>query len=175
MSLSTSKHFLNTSRDGDSTSSLGIPFQHLTALGEELFSNIQPESPLVQLEAIPSHPISSYMGEEADPHLTTTSLQAVVERYKAFSWFSRQRGMSWVQHKSQLHPGSVWETSWLLAVSLHCLRLRRTCFWVLYVVECPKDVVRPDPPSATEAREEDFSGFVDSFFLDSWFLPLALG
>lgn len=93
----------------------------------------------------------------------------------AFSWFSRQRRMSWVQCKSQLHLGSVWETRWLLAVSLHCLWLRRTCFWVLFVVECPKDVERPDPPSAVGAREENFSGFVDSFFLDLWFFPLALG
>ena len=40
----------------------------------EVFSNVQAESSLVQLEAIPSSPIASYMGEEAFPHLTTTSL-----------------------------------------------------------------------------------------------------
>jgi len=37
------------------------------------------ESPVAQLEAIPSCPIASYMGEEADPHLTTNSLHVVVE------------------------------------------------------------------------------------------------
>ena len=48
------------------------------SVGEEEFPNIQPESPLVQLEAIPSHPIDSYVGEEADLHLTTVSFQAVL-------------------------------------------------------------------------------------------------
>ena len=39
------------------------------SLGENFFPNIQPESPLAQLEAIPSNPIASYAGEEADLHL----------------------------------------------------------------------------------------------------------
>ena len=58
-----------------------IPVPDLS-LREELFPNIQPESPLVQLEAIPSSPIASYMGEEADPHLTITSIQSAVESNK---------------------------------------------------------------------------------------------
>ena len=33
----------------------------------------------MQLEAIPCCSITSYTGEEADPHLTTTSFQEVVE------------------------------------------------------------------------------------------------
>jgi len=33
----------------------------------------------VQLEAIPSSPITNYTREEADPQLTTTSLQVVIE------------------------------------------------------------------------------------------------
>ena len=48
--------------------------------GEEIFPNIQPEPPLVQLEAIPSHSITSYVGKEANPHHTTTSFLVVVER-----------------------------------------------------------------------------------------------
>ena len=80
MSLSTtSKCFLNTSRNGDSTTSLGSSFQCLTTLREEVFPNVQPESPLVQLKAIPSSPTASYTGEEARFPLTTTSLQVVVE------------------------------------------------------------------------------------------------
>jgi len=53
MSLSaTPIFFLNTSRDGDSTTSLGNPFQYHTTLSEKkYFYNIQPESPLVQLQA----------------------------------------------------------------------------------------------------------------------------
>jgi len=45
--------------------------------GEESFPNVQLESPLAQLDAIPSSPISSYTGKEANPHLTTTSFQVV--------------------------------------------------------------------------------------------------
>ena len=66
-----------------STTSLGSTFQVPAPdqpLGEEVFLNVQPESPLMQLEAILSCPIASYMGEEAIPHLTTTSPQVVVER-----------------------------------------------------------------------------------------------
>jgi len=48
------------------------------SLREQLFPNVQPESPLVQLEAIPSSPVTIYMGVEANPQLTTTSLQVVL-------------------------------------------------------------------------------------------------
>ncbi|KAK4817835.1 hypothetical protein QYF61_000670 [Mycteria americana] len=51
-------------------------------LGEEKFPNIQSKPPLVQLEAISSCPITCYLGEETDPHLSTTSFQAVVESNK---------------------------------------------------------------------------------------------
>ncbi|KAK4810476.1 hypothetical protein QYF61_004256 [Mycteria americana] len=44
-------------------------------LGEEKFPNIQSKPPLVQLEAISSCPITCYLGEETDPHLSTTSFQ----------------------------------------------------------------------------------------------------
>ncbi|KAK4821205.1 hypothetical protein QYF61_015773 [Mycteria americana] len=43
---------------------------------EEKFPNIQSKPPLVQLEAISSCPITCYLGEETDPHLSTTSFQA---------------------------------------------------------------------------------------------------
>ncbi|KAK4806908.1 hypothetical protein QYF61_012629 [Mycteria americana] len=43
--------------------------------GEEKFPNIQSKPPLVQLEAISSRPITCYLGEETDPHLSTTSFQ----------------------------------------------------------------------------------------------------
>ncbi|KAK4806152.1 hypothetical protein QYF61_001075 [Mycteria americana] len=50
--------------------------------GEEIFSNIQSKPPLAQLEAISSRPITCYLGEETDPHLSTTSFQVVVESNK---------------------------------------------------------------------------------------------
>ncbi|KAK4828748.1 hypothetical protein QYF61_000739 [Mycteria americana] len=49
---------------------------------EEKFPNIQSKPPLAQLEAISSHPITCYLGEETDPHLATTSFEAVVESHK---------------------------------------------------------------------------------------------
>ena len=84
MSLNaTSKHSLNTSRVSDSTTSLGSPFQCLTTLSETFrevaFPTAQSEPPVAQLEAIPSSPVTSYMREEADPQLTATSLQVVIE------------------------------------------------------------------------------------------------
>ncbi|KAK4826194.1 hypothetical protein QYF61_006138 [Mycteria americana] len=42
---------------------------------EEKFPNIQSKPPLVQLEAISSHPITCYLGEETNTHFTTTSFQ----------------------------------------------------------------------------------------------------
>jgi len=44
-----------------------------------IFPNIQSKPPLTQLEAIASHPVASYLGEETNTHLTTTSFQVVVE------------------------------------------------------------------------------------------------
>ncbi|KAK4827828.1 hypothetical protein QYF61_021912 [Mycteria americana] len=49
---------------------------------EEILPNIQSKLPLVQLEVISSCPVASYLGEETDPHLATTSFQVVVESDK---------------------------------------------------------------------------------------------
>ena len=76
------KCFLKTFWDGDTITSLGSPFQYLTTSSEKLFPSIQPESPQVQLEILPSCLTASYMGEEADTNLATTSLQVVVESDK---------------------------------------------------------------------------------------------
>jgi len=46
---------------------------------EEIFPNIQSKPPLMQLEAIASRPIASYLGEETNTHLTTPSFQVVIE------------------------------------------------------------------------------------------------
>ncbi|KAK4818289.1 hypothetical protein QYF61_010431 [Mycteria americana] len=45
-------------------------------LSEVTFPNIQSKPPLAQLEAISSCPITCYLGEETDPHLSTASFQA---------------------------------------------------------------------------------------------------
>ncbi|KAK4819282.1 hypothetical protein QYF61_000622 [Mycteria americana] len=42
---------------------------------EVKFPNIQSKPPLAQLEAISSCPVTCYLGEETDPHLSTTSFQ----------------------------------------------------------------------------------------------------
>ncbi|KAK4811007.1 hypothetical protein QYF61_015711 [Mycteria americana] len=44
---------------------------------EEKFPNIQSKPPLAQLEAISSRPIICYLGEETNPHLSTTSFQTL--------------------------------------------------------------------------------------------------
>ncbi|KAK4826200.1 hypothetical protein QYF61_006144 [Mycteria americana] len=50
---------------------------------EVKFPNIQSKPPLAQLEVISSCPITCYhLGEETDPHLSTTSFQVVVESHK---------------------------------------------------------------------------------------------
>ncbi|KAK4831422.1 hypothetical protein QYF61_017553 [Mycteria americana] len=49
---------------------------------EEKFPNNQSKPPLAQLEAISSRPITCYLGEDTDPHLSTTSSQVVVESDK---------------------------------------------------------------------------------------------
>ena len=82
MSLNTmSKLSSNTTRLGDFTTSLGIPVPD-HPFRELVFPNNQSESSLAQLEAIPSSPITSHPREEADPQLTTTSLQVVIESNK---------------------------------------------------------------------------------------------
>jgi len=49
---------------------------------KEIFPNSQSKPPLTQLEAIASCPIISYLGEETNTHLATTSFQVVVESNK---------------------------------------------------------------------------------------------
>jgi len=52
------------------------------SFSKEIFPNIQSKPPLVQLEAMASRPITSYLGEETNTCLTTTSFQVVVESNK---------------------------------------------------------------------------------------------
>ncbi|KAK4811009.1 hypothetical protein QYF61_015713 [Mycteria americana] len=55
---------------------LGQPVPRLdNPFSEEKFPNIQSKPPLAQLEAISSHPITCYLEEETNPHLSTTSFQ----------------------------------------------------------------------------------------------------
>ena len=83
ISLSTTSSFsLNISRDGDSTTSLGrqcVPMSY-HCFREEILPHIQPEPPLVQLEAISSCPITFTFS--LTPNSPIISLQAVVESDK---------------------------------------------------------------------------------------------
>lgn len=67
---------LNASRDGDSTTPQRSPFQCLIP-----FPNAQPKPALVQGKAKSCH---SFPGEEAHPHLATTSCQDAVESESNF-------------------------------------------------------------------------------------------
>lgn len=55
-------------------------------LQKNFFLYVQPESLLAQVEAIPSSPIATYVGKEADFHLTTASLCVFVESGKVSPW-----------------------------------------------------------------------------------------
>jgi len=48
------------------------------SFSKEIFPNIQSKTPLMQLEAIASHSIAGYLGEETNTCLTRTSFQVVV-------------------------------------------------------------------------------------------------
>ncbi|KAK4833094.1 hypothetical protein QYF61_027760 [Mycteria americana] len=78
------KHLVQTSLQGWRLNHFpGQPVPMLdNPFGEVKFPNIQSKPPLAQLEAISSHPITCYLGEETDPHLTTASFQGVVESNK---------------------------------------------------------------------------------------------
>ena len=52
------------------------------SFSKEIFPNIQPKPPLMQLEAISSRPIAGYLGEETNTCLTTISFQVAVESEK---------------------------------------------------------------------------------------------
>jgi len=86
MSLSaTSPHFVSTSRDGDSTISLGSLFQCPTTLSEKKVF-------LISSLNLPWHNLSPFppilfllLEKRADSHLSTTSFQAVVESNKVSS------------------------------------------------------------------------------------------
>jgi len=52
------------------------------SFSKEIFPNIQSKRPLMQLEAISSHPIAGYLGEETNTCLSTAAFQAVVESEK---------------------------------------------------------------------------------------------
>ena len=49
---------------------------------EEIFPNVQPEPPLMQLEAISCYSSTCYLGEETNVHLTTSFFQVAVESDK---------------------------------------------------------------------------------------------
>jgi len=56
------------------------------SFSKEIFPNIQSEPPLAQLEAVSFRPVSSYLGEDTNTHLTTTSVQIVVESDNTHSY-----------------------------------------------------------------------------------------
>ena len=55
-----------------------------SSFSKEIFPNVQSKPPLTQPEAIASHLIASYLGEETNTCLTTASFQVVVESDKVY-------------------------------------------------------------------------------------------
>ena len=76
------------------------------SFSKEIFPNIQSKPPLVQLEAIASHPIACYLGEEANTCLTTTSFHIVVEHSTV------RKSQSSVARIVLMPPLFVWVLSW---------------------------------------------------------------
>ncbi|KAK4828364.1 hypothetical protein QYF61_026086 [Mycteria americana] len=71
------KHQQNIEKDGCQRGFCSYTFlKEGQTENEEKVPNIQSKPPLVQLEAISSCPNTCYLGEETDPHLSTTSFQA---------------------------------------------------------------------------------------------------
>lgn len=66
------------SRDGDSTTSTGGPFQCPIILS---FSNLWPKLPLAQLKSVCSHPVAGCLGGETAPHLAILSFEVAIESY----------------------------------------------------------------------------------------------
>lgn len=83
----TSSYLLNTSGDGDSTTSLCIPFQCLTNcfFSGEIFPNVQPEHSLMQLEVISS---SCYLlsGRRGQPPSGYTLLSESCREQQSLLW-----------------------------------------------------------------------------------------
>ena len=85
MALSTtSKQFLNTSRDGD----IHLPGEPIPVLNnpfcKDIFPDIQPKPCLVQLEAISPHPVAYHQWEETNSALTVSTFQILEESSKVF-------------------------------------------------------------------------------------------
>ena len=76
----TSKYFLNTSRDGDSITCLGSPFQYLTTVSEKKFFLICKLN--LHWHNLRLFPFILSLGE-INSHLTTIFFQVAVESYAA--------------------------------------------------------------------------------------------
>ncbi|KAK4817250.1 hypothetical protein QYF61_005463, partial [Mycteria americana] len=96
---------------------------------EEKFPNIQSKPPLAQLEAISSRPITCYLGEETDPHLSTTSFQT------PWLWNTRQcwNGYPYQPLMPDLHYYYIVELSfyWSLMFS-QFIDIKRKDFGIMF-------------------------------------------
>lgn len=87
------KHLLNTSRDGDSTTSLGSLFKCLTdPLFEEILSHVQVKAPLLQHEIVLLHPVGHHeqVGRYHDLKGTQTPTQGLTEDHEILAKSSLQ-------------------------------------------------------------------------------------
>ena len=109
MSLSTtSKWFLNTSMDGDSTTSLGSLFQCLTTLSVKkcfLISNLN-LLPLAQLKAISCLPVTCHQWEETNPALAVSTFPVLEESNNVSPQppFPQSKQPQFPQLLTQSHP-----------------------------------------------------------------------
>ena len=59
------------------------------SFSKEIYLNIQSKPPLIQLEVISSRPVTSYLGEETNTHLTYNLMEWSV------SWSDQKRSVFW--------------------------------------------------------------------------------
>ena len=113
MSVSaTSPHFLNTFRNGDSTTYLGSLCQYFTTLSENKFFLISNLNFLWYNKVITSHSITVTWEERPTPVPFTTSFQGAVERDKVSLslLFSRRKvQLQEPSHLLQIHENGKYE------------------------------------------------------------------
>ena len=114
---------LNTFGDGDSIISLHSLFSAWPLFLREMFPNIQPEPPLVQLKATSSHPVAGYTGAEADPPPHHNLLLGSCREQQGLLWTSSSP--DWTIPVPSVTPHKTCATD---PSQLHCPHLQT--FWV---------------------------------------------
>ena len=126
MSLSTAfKCFLNTSRDGDSTISLGSPFQHQTPPRGEIFHRIIESLELEGFSKGP--PVQRSCSEQGHAQVDQVA-QGLIQPRVEMPLGMRHRPYLWATHSSASSPSLVKDFFLLSSLNLPSLSLKPFLF-----------------------------------------------